>query len=99
MERTMKNAHGGPAGELQKEFGGKIFVPGDASYDEARKIWNATIDKRPALIARCAGVEDIARAVNFARDEGLPLAIRGGGHNIAGNAMCDDGIVIDLSAL
>lgn len=95
----MKNAHVGLAEKLQKEFGGKIFVPGDASYDEARKIWNATIDKRPALIARCAGVEDIARAVNFARDEGLPLAIRGGGHNIAGNAMCDDGIVIDLSAL
>ena len=85
--------------ELKRRFRGKILLPGDDAYESARKIWNAMIDKHPALIARCATTSDVVRAVNFARDNGLILAVRGGGHNIAGNAVCDDGIVIDLSQM
>ncbi len=85
--------------ELKNRFMGEILLPGDEAYDGARTIWNAMIDKRPALIARCAGVSDVVRALNFGRDHGLLLAVRGGGHNIAGNAVCDDGIVIDLSRM
>jgi FAD/FMN-containing dehydrogenase len=99
MERTMTNAQAINIDELQSGFGGEIFLPGDPAYEDARKIWNATIDKRPALIARCSTTQDVVRAVNFARDNGILLAVRGGGHNIAGNAMCDDGMVIDLSAM
>ncbi len=85
--------------ELKDNFRGKILLPSDDGYESARKIWNAMIDKHPALIARCATTSDVVLAVNFARDNGLILAVRGGGHNIAGNAMCDDGIVIDLSQM
>ncbi len=76
---------------------GKLFRPDDEGYDEARKVWNGMIDRRPALIARCAGVADVIAAVNFARDQGLPVAIRGGSHNMTGNAVCEGGVVIDLS--
>ena len=85
--------------ELKAGFKGEILVPGDAEYDGARRIWNGMIDKRPAVIARCAGTPDIVRAVSFARDAGLPLSVRGGGHNIAGSAICDDGVVVDLSRM
>jgi FAD/FMN-containing dehydrogenase len=85
--------------ELKNNFRGKILLPSDDAYQSARKIWNATIDRHPALIARCATTSDVVHAVNFARDNGLTLAVRGGGHNIAGNAMCDGGIVIDLSQM
>ncbi len=85
--------------DLKSNFRGAIILPGDSAYEGARKIWNAMIDKHPAIIARCATTSDVVRAVNFARDNGLILAVRGGGHNIAGNAMCDDGIVIDLSQM
>lgn len=78
---------------------GELIQPSDANYDEARKVWNGMIDKHPALIARCAGVVDIINAVNFARANKLLVAVRGGGHNVAGNAVCDDGIVIDLSRM
>jgi FAD/FMN-containing dehydrogenase len=76
---------------------GELIRPGDDAYDGARKVWNGMIDRRPALIARCVGVADVIAAVNFARDQGLPVAIRGGSHNVTGNAVCDAGVVIDLS--
>jgi FAD/FMN-containing dehydrogenase len=85
--------------ELKRNHKGIVLLPGDGAYEEARKIWNAMIDKHPALIARCTSTADVVTAVNFARDNGILLSIRGGGHNIAGNAMCDDGIVIDLSEM
>ena len=79
--------------ELRAGFTGEVLLPGDRDYDDARRIWNAMIDKRPAVIARCATTSDVVRAVNFARDHGLALAVRGGGHNIAGSALSDDGMV------
>jgi FAD/FMN-containing dehydrogenase len=85
--------------KLKNGFQGEVILPCDGAYDAARKIWNAMIDKRPAVIARCAATPDVIRAVSFARDNGLLLAVRGGGHNIAGNAICDDGLVIDLSKM
>jgi FAD/FMN-containing dehydrogenase len=76
---------------------GKLFRPNDEGYDEARRVWNGMIDRRPVAIVRCAGVADVIAAVNFAREQGLPVAIRGGSHNVTGNAVCDGGVVIDLS--
>jgi hypothetical protein len=84
--------------ELEAAFSGQQFRPGDDGYDGARSIYNAMIDKRPALIARCSGVADVIDAVNLARDRKLPLAVRCGGHSVAGKAVCDDGVLIDLSA-
>jgi FAD/FMN-containing dehydrogenase len=80
-------------------FQGKLIGTEDAGYDEARKVFNAMIDKRPALIAQCASVDDVVKAVGFARDHDLPLAIRGGAHNGAGLGTVDDGVVVDLSLL
>jgi FAD/FMN-containing dehydrogenase len=85
--------------ELKRGFKGEVLLPGDGAYDSARKIWNAMVDKHPAVIARCATTSDVVRGVTFARESGLLLAVRGGGHNIAGNAICDDGLVIDLSRM
>ncbi len=78
---------------------GQLIRPGDDQYEEARKVWNGMIDKRPAGIIRCANTTDVITAVNFARDNHLLVAVRGGGHNVAGTAVCDNGVVIDLSAL
>jgi FAD/FMN-containing dehydrogenase len=86
-------------GELQRKVSGQVILPHDGAYESARRIWNAMIDKRPAFIVRCASTADVVHAVNFARDQRLPLAVRGGGHNIAGNAICDNGVVIDLSQM
>ena len=84
---------------FERNFRGRLIRPADADYDAARAVYNGMIDKRPRLIARCADVADVITAVNFAREEGLLLAIRGGGHNGAGLGSCDDGLVIDLSML
>jgi FAD/FMN-containing dehydrogenase len=84
---------------LKDDFAGELIVPGDAGYDSARRIWNASIDKHPGVIARCSGVADVVSSVKFARANNLMASIRGGGHNVAGRAVCDDGIVIDLSAM
>jgi FAD/FMN-containing dehydrogenase len=81
---------------LRKSFTGKIILPGDPDYDEARKIFNAMIDKRPGVIAQCGTVDDVVRAVQFGRDLGLEIAVRGGGHGVAGKALTNDGIVIDM---
>jgi hypothetical protein len=78
---------------------GHLLRPGDTAYDEARKIWNGMFDRRPALIARCAGTADVMRAVNFARDNGLQAAVRGGGHSFPGHSVSDGGLVIDLSPM
>jgi FAD/FMN-containing dehydrogenase len=95
----MADLQGGKIEELKRGFQGEVLLPGESEYENARKIWNAMIDKRPAVIARCASTPDVVRGVNFARDHGLLLAVRGGGHNIAGNALCDGGLVIDLSKM
>jgi FAD/FMN-containing dehydrogenase len=78
---------------------GGHLLRGDNGYDAARKIYNAMIDHRPAIIARCAGVADVIGAVNFARSNGLLVSVRGGGHNVSGNAVCDGGLMIDLSPM
>lgn len=84
---------------LKINFQGKLICPGDPAYNDARRVWNGMIDKYPALIARCHHAEDVIAAVHFAREHGLVVAVRGGGHNVTGNATCDDGLVIDLSAM
>ncbi|GAA4124259.1 FAD-binding oxidoreductase [Aminobacter aganoensis] len=78
---------------------GDVLNAGDAGYDDARAIWNAMIDRRPGLIVRCAGAADVIATINFARDNKLLVAVRGGGHNIAGSAVCDGGLMIDLSKM
>jgi len=85
--------------EFKAHFRGDLVLPGDAGYDDVRAIWNATVNRKPALIARCTRPEDVVQAVKFGRQHNLLVSIRGGGHNIAGNAVCDDGIMIDLSPM
>lgn len=84
---------------LDEELRGELFRPGDPNYDERRTIWNGMIDRRPALIVRATGVSDVIATVDFAREQNVLLAVRGGGHNIAGNAVCDGGVMLDLSAM
>lgn len=84
---------------LKASLQGELLQPDDNGYDTARLVWNGMINRKPALIARCAGVGDVINAVNFARDHRLLVAVRGGGHNVIGNALCDGGIVIDLSRM
>ena len=85
--------------ELKANLRGRVVEPRDLDYDDARKVYNAMIDKKPRLIARCADVADVISSVNFAREHGLLLAIRCGGHNGGGLGICDDGLVIDLGAI
>src|SRR3954454_11649068 len=99
-QRTKKNVIGeATVGELRAALRGDAIRPGDSEYDEVRAIWNASHDKRPALIIRCAGTADVITAVEFVRSQDLPVAVRGGGHSIAGFSSIDDGVVIDLSAM
>ncbi|HMD46784.1 MAG TPA: FAD-binding oxidoreductase [Acidimicrobiales bacterium] len=84
---------------FQAAFAGKVLLPGDGGYDEARSVWNGDIDRRPALIAQCHSAEEVASAVAFGRQEGLEIAVRGGGHNFAGHAVCEGGLMIDLSPM
>ncbi len=90
-EAAIEALKGGLRGELLRD--------GDPGYDEARVIWNGMIDKKPALMARCRGTADVIDAVNFACERDLLLSVRGGGHNVAGNAICDRGMMIDLSLM
>jgi FAD/FMN-containing dehydrogenase len=85
--------------EFKAKLRGEVVTPENSNYDEIRLIWNGMHDKRPALIARCTGVADVIDAVNFAREHHLLVAVRGGGHNVAGSASCDGGIMIDLSLM
>jgi FAD/FMN-containing dehydrogenase len=85
--------------ELQTSLRGTVLQPGDEGYEVARRIWNGMIDKRPAAIARCTGAADVMAAVRFARERRLPIAVRCGGHNVAGNSLCDGGLVIDLAPM
>src|SRR4249919_62249 len=82
--------------ELASRFSGRLLQPADAGYEEARKVHNGLVDKRPALIARCRGVADVVDAVDLARKLGLEVAVRGGGHNVAGRATIEGGLMIDL---
>jgi FAD/FMN-containing dehydrogenase len=83
--------------KLKDKVKGQIVLPDDPSYNEVRKIWNAMIDRRPAVIIQCAEADDVPHAISYARDNGLEISIRGGGHNIAGSALCDNGLMIDFS--
>ena len=84
---------------LRTSLRGPVITPDDAAYDEARKVWNGMIDRRPALIARVAAAADVVTCVNFARETGIVLSVRGGAHNVQGNAVCDNGLVIDFSGM
>ena len=85
--------------KLRTSLRGQTFCPGEPGYDEARTVPNAMIDRRPAMIARCAGAADVIECVREAREHDLLVSVRGGGHSIAGKAVCDDGLMIDLSQM
>ncbi|MGH8892528.1 MAG: FAD-binding oxidoreductase, partial [Actinomycetes bacterium] len=95
----MTQTVGDEVGVLRGVMSGAVLVPGDSDYDDARRLWNTEIDKRPAVIARCTSPADVAAAVTFAVDRGLEIAVRGGAHAPVGHAVVDDGVMIDLSAM
>lgn len=99
MTTAMTAAVPGLLDALEAKLAGELVRPVDGAYDEARSVWNGMIDARPVAIARCASAEDVREVVRFARESQLPLAVRGGGHNVAGFATVDDGIVLDLSPM
>lgn len=89
----------GTIDKLKTTLRGSLLLPEDASYDDARSVFNGMIDRRPAMIAQCTGTADVIACVNFAHDNGIRLSVKGGGHGVAGKAVCDDGLVIDLSPM
>jgi len=98
-QRVPQTIHEAVIQDVRSTLRGELLEPDDHGYDAARTVWNGMIDRRPALIARPCGAADVIAAVNFARERGLLVSIRGGGHNVAGNAVCDGGLMIDLSAM
>lgn len=100
MDKTTASpVDSGALDALRSRLRGELLEPGQASYDDARVVWNGMIDRRPALIARCGNAADVAAAVCFARDHGLVIAVRSGGHNVAGYAVCDGGMMIDMTSM
>ena len=85
--------------ELKTNVRGHVVLPDDANYDEVREIWNGMIDRRPAVIVQVTNADEVSHVIKFAHKNGLEISIRGGGHNIAGNAVCDNGVMIDLSMM
>ncbi|MFU8869906.1 FAD-binding oxidoreductase [Natronococcus sp.] len=98
-EETFATLSSEDVASLTADFSGEIVRPADPGYDDTREIWNGMIDRYPAIVARCSGVADVVAAVNFAREQGLEVAVRGGGHNVAGTAVNDGGLVVDLSEM
>ena len=98
-ERTAAVSNGPVGEELKAALRGQLLRPGDDGYDQARAVWNGMIDRRPAMIARCTGAADVIHCVNFARTRGLLISVRGGGHSSAGHAVCEGGLMIDLSPM
>jgi FAD/FMN-containing dehydrogenase len=98
-ETTLLDIDPGAISALAGQVRGRVLRPGDGGFEEARRVWNGMIDRTPTVIVRCTGVADVLRALEFARRHGLVIAVRGGGHNVAGNAVCDGGLVIDLSPM
>jgi FAD/FMN-containing dehydrogenase len=85
--------------EFEASLRGELIQPNDETYDDARKVWNGMFDRKPGIIVRCVSTSDVINAVNFARDKNLLISVRGGGHSVAGTAVCDDGMMIDLSLM
>ena len=98
-DATMRTPAPEAVDELRAQLRGSLCLPGEPGYEQSRTIWNAMIDRHPAIVVRAAGVNDVMRAVEFARKHGLQLAVRGGGHNIAGNAVCEGGLMLDLTPM
>ena len=98
-ENALAELPGGAVRSFETEVSGDVIRPADPEYERERQVWNGMIDKYPAIIARCAGTADVVSAVTFAREYDLPLAVRCGGHNVAGTAVCDGGLVVDLSSM
>jgi FAD/FMN-containing dehydrogenase len=99
MTTVQANTDATIAAGLRARFRGALLRPGEEGYEEARRVWNGAIDRRPALIARCAGADDVVEAVRFPRERDLPVSVRGGGHAVAGHAVVDGGLMIDLSLM
>jgi UDP-N-acetylenolpyruvoylglucosamine reductase len=99
MTNSVKNLDAAVIAKFASQVRGKIVVPGDADYDDARKVYNAMIDKHPGMIVKCVDVADVIHSVNFGRENGLLVSVRGGGHNAGGLGLVDDGLVIDLSGI
>src|SRR5262245_14380020 len=89
----------GAIGAIGAALRGDVIHPGDAAYDATRKVWNEMVDRRPTLIARCKGAADVLQSVRFAKAHDLVVSVRGGGHNVAGSAVCDGGLMIDCAAM
>ena len=104
MAGTLTDIHGelinhGKIAQFSDSLDGQGIASSDSGYETARRIWNASIDKNPGLITQCASTDDVVKAVNFARTNDIMLAVRGGGHNVGGRALCNDGLVIDMSKM
>ena len=99
LANDMQPLTGRAVDAFRRTMRGPVLTAEDEEYGAARQIWNAMIDRRPALIGRCVGAADVVQCVNFAREHDLVTSVRGGGHNVAGHALCDEGLMIDLSGM